>query len=1306
MSTSVDSRIVEMRFDNADFEKKIQSTLSSLDKMNKALTDNLVQNGAESFKGITDAANNFNLDGVNSAVDNAGKSFSALEVIGITALANITNAAVNYGRNMFSNLINGGKQRALNITQATFMFEGLKYAEEEIGSVGKSGTIMDNIYQSVKGTFYSLDKAALVASQFLAAGIKKEDLTGYLKGVAGVASMFNMDYQRVGEIFSKVRTQGKLMGQDLQSLNVNGVPTIATITDYLNEMGKTSKYTQEQVSEMVSKGKIDFDTFAGAMNWAFGKQAAKSKQLFTGAVEDVIAALARVGEKAWTPLLLVERDVLNALVPLIDSISGRLTPAFEKWASLCERLGRGLTRVIDFISAIVDYKETITQLSELTDKDLMFNGKYLVDPKRVEFLKKYKDTIDDIRDTMIRIATPVKQIGSSTFKILKSIGKVMWEVVKGTTPLISSIAKGIAALADGITAFNNYISKLDIIGNITRIVTKGVDGLSKAFKKLSESIGKGLSNFFDGFSMSASKLSSVLSGAGLTFIITRLVAALNYLKNPYNWITKAGGELKGMMQTFKQVGASLFELEKVLSAYQTNIKANYLQKLAIGLLAIAGSCYILSKIDSNSLIESSSAMLIFMGAMTKMAGALAAIGTKNAFGLYPIGGILLSIGLSLVLIAAAMKIMSTLNFGQICQGLFAIGSVMEGMYLFASKLEVMDPKGLKKAATSMILLAGGLVLISIPIQKLGSMDLTELAKGLGSVASLMAGLFFFASKLTTSVNLLEVGVGLLLVAGSIALISVAIQRLGSMSLDQLVQSLLAIGIAIGELVIIMNAAAFGLAGAAAIFVISGALILLSLALAAIGSMDFNVLAQGILGIGVALLTLGLCATVLAPLVVPMLALAGVLTLIGIAALSFGAGMILIGTGIGIIASTAGMLGGFVAVMSVLALTLLVLAAEAVVVTLPLIALGAALVVLGAGAILSGVGMSLLATAFVTLSTMADKLPEIADNMIKMVPAMIALGFAGPGLLVVGAGLIAIGLGLTTISIGAATSALTLPKVTTQIKEFSSVTKSSSSGIHSGFNTIINSLKAFEIKMKETFVSCKNLGTALKDMASSIKRYKGSFEKAGEYLIEGLINGIKNKMPSLRSAATNAGKEALASAKRALREKSPSKATTEMGENFDQGLINGINNLSGKVSKSAYTMGEDSLSALAEAIGGASELIDQDINPTITPVVDLSNVNAAARSINASLSTKQAMGISANMVTQQNRLDVATNQILAGMKDAVVNASAIQNEGEMQSVTIEVPLNINGREFARATVSDIQTQLNVNQARSDRLVGAQ
>ena len=101
MSTTVDERVVSMQFDNKHFESNVKTTMSTLDKLKESLK---FKNASKGMDGIAAAARKCDISPLGKAAETVNAKFSAMEVIGVTALANITNSAVNYGKRIVSAL--------------------------------------------------------------------------------------------------------------------------------------------------------------------------------------------------------------------------------------------------------------------------------------------------------------------------------------------------------------------------------------------------------------------------------------------------------------------------------------------------------------------------------------------------------------------------------------------------------------------------------------------------------------------------------------------------------------------------------------------------------------------------------------------------------------------------------------------------------------------------------------------------------------------------------------------------------------------------------------------------------------------------------------------------------------------------------------------------------------------------------------------------------------------------------------------------------------------------------------------------
>lgn len=366
MSQTVETKVVELQFKSDDFAKKAEEAATRLELLNRKL-DEFKANGLE---GITKSAKNVNVDSLGESVDQASKKFNALEKIATGALMTIGNYITRTGARLVNNLISpitsGGLKRAMNIEQAGFQFEGLN-VEKSKGNENLS--YYKEVMDAVLGTAYSYDVAAKAASQLVASnvgvqksskkmadGSKKDtqvmnkNMTEILMGIAGVASMSGSSFEDISQIFTTAAGKGKVQAEEFRRLAVRGLNASAVIAKALN-------VTEEEVSEMARKGEIDFMTFANAMSDAYGSHAKDSTKMFTGALEDVKAALARIGADFYGPALTGARDILNSLTPLVDVLHEKIEGALTTTTGLLGKASQKATQFFDLMSYSLKFME-------------------------------------------------------------------------------------------------------------------------------------------------------------------------------------------------------------------------------------------------------------------------------------------------------------------------------------------------------------------------------------------------------------------------------------------------------------------------------------------------------------------------------------------------------------------------------------------------------------------------------------------------------------------------------------------------------------------------------------------------------------------------------------------------------------------------------------------------------------------------------------------------------------------------------------------------------------------------------------
>lgn len=285
-----------------------------------------VETAAKSvFDKLPDAAKT-GIEGAKSAVSAGMSAIGKICSSAANAFKSISTAIVGVGAGatvMLGKLaVTGGFNRALSIEDARAKLKGLGH---DAGSIDE---IMNNALASVKGTAYGLGDAATTASQLVASGVKQGDqLTNVLKTVGDSAQISGRDFTEMGSIFSKVAASNKLQGEQVNQILDSGIPI-------LQFLAKHYGITAEEAQEMVSSGKVDFENFAAAMQENLGGAAQSAGTTFKGAMANVKAAFSRLGEKAMAPVLNGLRDIFNAAIPLVDAVTTKLTPVFERWGDL------------------------------------------------------------------------------------------------------------------------------------------------------------------------------------------------------------------------------------------------------------------------------------------------------------------------------------------------------------------------------------------------------------------------------------------------------------------------------------------------------------------------------------------------------------------------------------------------------------------------------------------------------------------------------------------------------------------------------------------------------------------------------------------------------------------------------------------------------------------------------------------------------------------------------------------------------------------------------------------------------------
>lgn len=1023
---SIDDRIVNMQFNNSQFQKGIAQTNTSLQELSKNLNLTGATSGIDDVQG---AVNRFSLQNIESALTNISSKFGVFGAVGFTIIQNLTNSAIDAGKNIASALIDpivqGGAKRALALQQAKFQFQGLGL---DIQST------MDAALKAVRGTAFGLDDAATAAASFGATGITAANgLEGVLRSVAGVAAQTGSSYSQVANIFQTVAGNGRLMGDQLNQLASYGV-NVAAI------MAKTLGVSEAELREMVSKGKISFQMFSDAMKEAFGDNAAKANETFTGALSNMRAALARIGADVASPYFLGMRDIFNTLGPTFDNIKVKIQPLIDGIGKLIE-LGSsntvaGIKNIFGsgLLSAIGNVTTLVMKLAEILDKS--FHQIFPDDQvAQLSAIGRFLQTITEALIPTNQQANQLRRTFAGVFAIFSIVGQIVSAVVRTFFELIGVVSPAggdilslTAKVGDFIVKIDTFLKKGEIfqnffktIGGILAVPLKvlqtffGIilDGV-KNFDLFNLS-GRNLQNFADDVAERFSGLvavgeffSSVWEGVrkvatavwnflkpifvgignvikeavdnigeylkGLKFddviqvLNTGIFAAgtgglLFLIKNFFGKITGIfTGEGPGLVASIKGVFG---QLTSNLEAMQANTNAKTLTAIAIAVALLAASAVALSLVDAASLGLAMGAIVTSMGALLGSMAVLNKIGgAKGILQSLALAQVLIGLSSAILILSGAIAILGAIPLPNLIQGTSALVVVLGAL---TGALLIMGKIGPSVIVSALALstLAPAMVIFAAAIAILAAIPLINLIQGVSAFIVMLGALTGALALLSKVGPMALVGaLSIAMIAPALAILTGAVAALGALPFMNLLQG-------VGAFVVMLAA-------------ITGAVLLLGKAspLALLGAVAISAVALSIVPLIGAVALLGMIPLEnliagLAAFTIALAVLVGAVLLLGFTgpvALIGAAAIVAIALAIAVLAPALALLAlipwdGIGRVLTILSAGLGILAVMGILLipaSVGFLLLGAAILLIGTGVFMAAQGVGLLAVGIAAL----------------------------------------------------------------------------------------------------------------------------------------------------------------------------------------------------------------------------------------------------------------------------------------------------------------------------------------------------
>lgn len=1133
--SSIDERIVKMTFDNGSFEKGVSQTIKSLEKLNEVLKNtgnaDAVKNLSKSIGDIKSQLKTLNLDelekatqktsiwdklgnglktagkgisnvfsklniggtiekigssfskategsnGLGKSVETVSSKFSALGIMGATALANVTNSAVNAGKRLLNSLtlepVTTGfseyetKMNAISTILANTADDG-----ETLETVSAALNEL-NVYAD--DTIYNFAQMTENIGRFTAAGVGLKDSVASIKGLANLAAFFGVDPVKASSAMyqmSQAIAAGKIQLMDWNSLvnagmsgeafqealirtsEVMGTGADAAIKKYGSFRESLTKgawltsdvmvETLKQISGAYKESELRAKGYSATQAKAIvdmAKQANKSAtevRTFTGMIDAMKESVQSGWAISWEHIIGDKEQATELLTGIKDAFEGIIGPSTEARNKMLEFWNQngGRDAVIKGLSNT--FKSLGKVMGSIGDawKEVFPS---MTGPKLVELSNKFKDFTEKLK-VSDSTAKKIKDTFKGVFNVFKTIGSAIGSVIKAFSPLTSifpaignAILSVTSAVGKFVTALSDAISKSQVFDKIANFISGAFKGIGKVFTD----VGNGFSEFFSyignldfskafdfigkGFSGVGKALSPIFSGIGKAIgtidfgtIMNAMKTAsflsvLKTLKETFGEVSEIGESVKGVFKSFSGIGKDIKEVlngaKEALQAWQNDLQAQTLLKIAGAIAVLAASLILIASVDGEKMAKALGGMAVIMTELSLAYMAMMKYGGVSGILKKGIGGSLLSLATSVLILAAALKILSTIDAGGMLAG---ITGVLASLGALAIGVKVLESSGgnLKKTAASLVVFGVAMITMAGALKLLGSIDAETLGAGLFAMFGVLTELALFLAAAKFGDLSLTNSAGILVLSASLLVLSQAVKQFGQLDPTTILTGLAAIGAMLAELAIFSSLAGSGVKMvliAAGLTAMSAAMLVLSGAMRAMGSMQWETIAKGLVSMAGALTVLGVASHLISGLQMGVLA-------IGVAAM--GAALIVLGTALKVLGTQS---------WDQVAISLISLAGALTILSVAMYAMSGAMLGAAALVIVAG-GLALLVPQLLLLGQM--DLTSVGIALVALAGALTVIGVAGylitgalPGLLGLGAAAALLGVGCLAAGVG-------------------------------------------------------------------------------------------------------------------------------------------------------------------------------------------------------------------------------------------------------------------------------------------------
>ena len=1164
-----------------------------------------------------------------------------------------------------------------------------------------------------------------------------------------LGEVFSYIGNKIDYVVKKISEFISNIGSKFSGLDISG--PIKKVFDGLN------KLFVDQGKEVEDSGEKMSETFSKTMDNFVGNIGKISIAALGYGLTRVLSSVSRLLNKEGGIGKVLE-EIKDAFSNSMDKVTGTLDGVQKCLQSYQDRLKADI--LIKIAAAIGILAASIVSISLIDSNKLGSSlaaigglfAQLLVASKLYSKIGSFKSSALKSSTVMMSMATSILILSSAMRKIgdldvtqtITSLSAIL-AMTAMMSKVASNMSKNGGSFIKGSTGMIAFAFAIKVLGSACKDLSgldftsmiKGIAGLGVVMAEMSLFLNK--TNFSSigiksatGIVILASSLKVMASACkdfgnmdwtSILKGVTGAGAVLAEISIFNKYTTNASGILK--ISTSMVIIAGAMNVMYYAMQNIGNMDWSSIAKSVAGIGAVLAEVAIFDKYSGNAqnVLKTSTSLVIIAGAMNVMYYAMQKIGTMDwssiAKGLTGMGGALAEISLfsnftgnaqniikssialgimsgTMMTLGDAFKSFGSMDLGSIGKGLLGMGGALAEISISLNTL----PKNMPTIAFGLIEVGTALNIIAEAMKSMSSISWEGIAKSLIATGVALTEISI-ALKMIPN-DTIWTALGLTGVASALVTLSQALTSLSGLSWEGIAKGLVAIGgslFVLGQAIQLMSGC---MGGVAAVIATAAALNLLVPPILNLSTISWDGLIKSLLALAGTLATFGIAATVLTPVIPSMAALAGSLTLLGVATLGLGAGIALAAEGLLTLSNAFLQLEGTSAE-----------GAESVTTAIEAIMQGIAN---GIPLIIEKIGEGI--TAF--LQYIIEAIPKFAevvttlitslcDVIVNCTPKMVSTVLQtldqilnavvqwGPSIVQKGLDILLQLLQTLASKMGDFTNVA----VDICVAFINGIANKMNDIVQAGFNLIISFVNALADAVRSNSGAVADAAINLINaFINAVGTMTSRFFEAGANAVEGFIDGLLSMPGRLWDAGCSLGRKALDAAKASLDINSPSKEMEQVGIFADMGLINGLKMYSNKVYNSGYNVGKQALSAVKDSMKQMNGLIDDtNYNPTITPVLDLTNIQNGANEIDNMLNSSQ-FGTSVNLANNASDLINRNNVHDVEIKDLKLDTKI---DKPNKPAVIQLMLS-NGRSIAEYIVDDLDELLGGNNKLYERSVG--